>query len=89
MVEKALTFWLGFQLTLRTLNTAWSAFLSVTFKGQFFDAFHVLVPNTSCSVLLKVCALTPSVNLLAAKLALTWLLCNLALPHTISSNFEI
>jgi hypothetical protein len=75
-----------FQLTLRTLNTAWSAFLSVTFKGQFFDAFHVLVPNTSCSVLLKVCAytLTPSVNLLAAKIALSWLLCNLALPHTIS-----
>lgn len=79
-----------FQLTLRTLNTAWSAFLSVTFKGRFFDAFHVLVPNTSCSVLLKVCAytLTISVNLLAEKIALSWLLCNFALPHDFF-NFEI
>lgn len=49
-----LTFLNGLQLSLRTLNTAWSAFLSVTFKGQFFDAFRVHTPNLACSVLLKV-----------------------------------
>jgi cell cycle checkpoint control protein RAD9A len=42
------------QLSLRTLNTAWSAFLSVTFKGQFFDAYRVHAQNAACSVLLKV-----------------------------------
>lgn len=40
------------KLSLRTLNSAWSAFLSVSFKGQFFDAFHVHTP-AACSVLLK------------------------------------
>lgn len=54
------------KLSLRTLNTAWSAFLSVTFKGQFFDAFRVQTPNLACSVLLKsVCTVfrTPPGNM--------------------------
>lgn len=41
------------KLSLRTLNSAWSAFLSVTFKGHFFDAYRVHTPNAACSVLLK------------------------------------
>ncbi|KAG0584518.1 hypothetical protein KC19_3G214900 [Ceratodon purpureus] len=41
------------RLSLRTLNTAWSAFLSVTFKGQFFDSYRVNTQSAACSVLLK------------------------------------
>eukprot|EP00249_Psilotum_nudum_P009684 c22093_g1_i1 orf=64-1500(+) len=54
------------KLTLRTLNSSRSAFLAITFKGQFFDAYQLSVPVAQCSVLLKaVCTVfrTPPGNM--------------------------
>ncbi|CAM6093463.1 unnamed protein product [Calypogeia fissa] len=41
------------KLILRTLNSSRSCFLSITFKVQFFDAYHVNERRAQCSVLLK------------------------------------
>ncbi|KAH9572689.1 hypothetical protein CY35_02G164900 [Sphagnum magellanicum] len=41
------------KLSLRTLNSSWSAFLGVTFKRFLFDTFQVTPPTARCIVLLK------------------------------------
>lgn len=41
------------KMILRTLNASRSAFLAISFKAQFFDAYQLLVPVAQCSVLLK------------------------------------
>ncbi|MCO5592820.1 hypothetical protein L7F22_046823 [Adiantum nelumboides] len=38
---------------LRTLNLSRSAYLAISFKAQFFDAYRLLVPVAQCGVLLK------------------------------------
>ncbi|KAH7281505.1 hypothetical protein KP509_36G051100 [Ceratopteris richardii] len=41
------------KLILRALNASRSAFLEISFKARFFDAYRVLVPVAQCGVLLK------------------------------------
>ncbi|OMP03284.1 Rad9/Ddc1 [Corchorus olitorius] len=62
------------QLALHTLNSSRSAFQSITFKTDFFDAYNISASQVQCSVLLKaVCSVlrTPiaSIETLTVKLA--------------------
>lgn len=41
------------QIVFRTLNSSRSAFLAITFKAQFFDAYRLSAVQVQCSVLLK------------------------------------